>query len=213
MTGTQPACRACGALHEPGQEFCLECGSRIVQARGPFAALGRAWERRLGRYPGDWVWTSLLALGVAAGGAAAAIVATEDGRSGGPETIVATTTFLPAPAPAPAATTARAGPATTAPPPRPPGLAKWPARNGYTVVLSSIPARGPGLDEAKGKAKQALAAGLTPAGILLSSNFSSLHPGYYVVFAGIYDSLEEAQAAVSGAAGKFPNAYARQIAR
>lgn len=209
------ACQACGAPADPRQDYCLECGARIVRARGPFAALRRGWERRLGRYPGDWIWVSLLALGVAAGGAAAAIAATKGDGSGGSETIVATSpvvTAPPPPAPKP-----RPKPATTSttptPPPKPKTLTRWPAKNGYAVVLSSIPARGTGLAEAKAKAKAALDAGLSPAGILVSSNFSSLHPGYYVVFAGIYDSLEEAQAAVPDASQKFPNAYARQIAR
>ena len=49
--------------------------------------------------------------------------------------------------------------------------------------------------------------------MLDSNGFASLHPGYYVVFAGVYDSLEEAQIAARRVAARFPNAYARQITR
>jgi hypothetical protein len=154
---------------------------------------------------------------VAAGSAAAGIVAARDtGASGGSETIVATSPIVTA---APVATVAAptAPPAPTpAPAPRPKrssSLAEWPARDGYTVVLASIPVRGSGLKDATATANAALTAGLRDVGVLVSARFASLHPGYYVVFAGIYTSLEDAQTAVSRISSRFPNAYARQIAR
>ena len=64
-------------------------------------------------------------------------------------------------------------------------------------MLASIPARGTGLAEATAKAKQALARGSRGVGVLDSAKFASLHPGYYVVFAGVYDSLDEAQTAAT----------------
>ena len=36
---------------------------------------------------------------------------------------------------------------------------------------------------------------------------------YYVVFAGVFDSLEEAQTAANRLSGRYPNAYAREITR
>ena len=53
------ACPACGTATEPGQEYCLHCGSRIVPPRH-LSGFGEAWERRVGRYPGDWVFASVL---------------------------------------------------------------------------------------------------------------------------------------------------------
>ena len=47
-----------------------------------------------------------------------------------------------------------------------------------------------------GEAKQALKLGLNPVGVLDSSGFSSLHPGYYVVYFGIYDTEAGAQSHV-----------------
>ncbi len=216
------ACPTCAAPIDKGQEYCLECGARIASAPAQLIALRRAWENRLGRYPGDWIWSSLLALVVAAGASAAAVVLTTDSASGGPETIVATSPVVTAPPPPspkakprkPAPATSRSARPTRPARPRPkPTLSQWPARNGYTVVISSIPARPSGLTEARRKAQSVLDAGLSPAGVLRSSSFSSLHPGYYVVFAGVYASLEEAQAAVPAVSKRFPNAYARQISR
>ncbi len=219
MAAPPECCSACGASAEPGQEYCLGCGERIVPARR-LSPLQRAWERRLGGYPGDWVLASVLLLLVAAGTATAGIVARRDTRAtAGSETIVAISPVVTAPPapPAPPAPKAKPRPAAKpVPQPQPvqgTGSTTWPARNGYTVVLASIPARATGLADAETKAKQARARGLRFVGVLDSSRFASLHPGYYVVFAGIYDSLEEAQAAARKAAGKFPNGYARQIAR
>jgi hypothetical protein len=214
----QPAaCAACGAGVEPHQEYCLECGSRIAYRRGPLGVLARAVEARVGRTPGDWFWISLLLLGIAAGGATAAIALTDDATGGG-ETIVATSTPPTAAPPAtsaPPPPTATASLPTTPPKPatKPALLTAWPAQSGYTVVLASIPARGAGRVEARDKARAALDAGLPQVGILVSDNFASLHPGYYVVFSGVYESLEDALTGAKRAAGRFPAAYARQIAR
>ena len=62
-------------------------------------------------------------------------------------------------------------------------------------------------------AAHAARAGLPQVGVLDSARFASLHPGYYVVFAGVYDSLADAQTAATRLSGRYPNAYARQIAR
>jgi cell division septation protein DedD len=211
-------CASCGTPAEAGQEYCLRCGTRITPARR-LSTFGYAWERRLGRYPGDWVFASLLLLLVAAGSATAGIVAGRDtGAASAARTVVATSPVVPAP-PAPPAPTE---PTTTAAAPRPtprptpkanPGPAAWPARNGYTVVIASIPARGTGLADATAKAKEALGRGISGAGVLDSGKFASLHPGYYVVFAGVYASLDQAQSAARSIASKYPNAYARQVTR
>lgn len=212
MAAPPDACGTCGAPAEPAQDYCLECGSRIVPARR-FSSVGLAWERRFGRYPGDWIWASMLLLLVAAGSATAGIVAGRDTGTGGSETVVATSPVVTAP-PAPAAAKPRPTPTPAPAKPKPAAqLTEWPARDGYTVVLTSIPARGTGLDDARSKVKAARSSGVRDVGILVSSRFSSLHPGYYVVFAGVFDSLEEAQTATNRLSGRYPNAYARQITR
>ena len=94
------------------------------------------------------------------------------------------------------------------------GQTQWPAgRNGWTIVLFSYPASG-GTAAPNATAAHAARLGLPEVGVLHSDEFASLHPGYYVVFSGIYSSGAEAQAALrSVQATGFGNAYVRQITR
>jgi len=233
LEAVERRCPRCGAAREPRQEYCVECGLRLPPLRGPIPALRRGWIRRLGWYPGDWVWTSLLMLVVAVAGAAAAIAL--GGKSSSPAgttavapvpPVVATTTApLPTapeqtvPATTAAATTTAAAPATAATTTTPtttaaPGRTVWPAeRNGWTIVLFSYPVTG-GTAAPEATAVRAAADGLPQVGVLDSGDYASLHPGYYVVFSGIYSSSGEAAAALSSVrAAGFASAYTRQIAR
>ena len=210
-------CTSCGGPLGPHQEYCLECGAHIVRPAGVANSLGVAWRRRLRWYPGDWIWPSLAALLLAAGGAAAAVAAGHGRSATGPETVVALSKLVPAPTqtarPEPTPEPQPASPGKTVPAPKPkPSVISWPDHNGYTIVLASIPIDG-GAAEAKQKASEGLAKGLRDVGILVSSRFSSLHPGYYVVFAGVYSSADDAQAALSGVSSKFRQAYPREISR
>ena len=56
-------------------------------------------------------------------------------------------------------------------------------------------------------------AGLTDVGVLDSSQFSSLHSGYFVVFSGIFNSEQEARTALDTAQGTYPQSYVREIIR
>jgi hypothetical protein len=89
---------------------------------------------------------------------------------------------------------------------------RWPQRDGYTVVLEALPAA-TGQAAAKAGAVAALKAGMPNVGLLDSGKYASLHPGYTIVFSGIYESLDEALAALPRAARRFKNAYAQQITR
>jgi len=185
-------CRTCGAPAEPGQEYCLECGNRIVPARRAQAVAA-------------WIVPSLATLVVATGGAAAAIAATHGDKSSGSHAIVALSPLQPAPAPPPSAPAAKHGKTAQQ-------LIPWPASNGYTIVLATLPLS-VGARAARAKALAALRAGLRQVGVLVSSSYPSLQPGYYVVFSGVYASLEEAQSDLDTAKSSFPGAYARPIAR
>jgi SPOR domain len=217
-------CPRCGTTYEPGQEYCLECGLRLPVAHGLVATLSSAWRRRLPWYPGDWIWPVLLGLVIAAAGAAGAILATRNGDdesatrtqvATGPETLPNTGT-LPEEEPPTTDTGALPPPPAeteTEPlePPPPAGPVAWPAgQSGWTVVLASLP-EASGRGAADQAAQRALDAGLPEAGVLNSSDYSSLHPGYWVVFSGIYDSQDEAQGALETARATYPQAYARQI--
>ena len=105
-------------------------------------------------------------------------------------------------------------PTTTRPrtTPRRRTLVEWPEdRNAWTLVLVSLPTSA-GRPAAVGRAREAIRAGLNEVGVLDSSEYSSLHPGYYVVFAGLYPTIGAAQDAVSRAAQVgYENAYARRV--
>jgi len=225
------ACPRCGAPREPDQEFCLECGFELPPVRGSMPSLRRGWLKRVGWYPGDWVWISLLTLIVAAAGAAVSIAATSGGGSGGstvvapppvapPTTAAAVTTQAVTTTPRHQAgqrtttTTKTTTAAVTTTATVPNGSLTWPAgQNGWTNVLISYPTS-VGAPVAATAALRAAHRGLPQVGVLDSSDYSSLHPGYYVVFSGVYGTSAEADAAVATAhANGFSGAYPRQISR
>ena len=219
-------CPRCGTPYDPFQEYCLECGLRLPITRGLIPVLATAWRRRIPWYPGDWVWPVLAALIVALLAGGVAIAATND--NGSPrETKAAvndpppggTGTVPPPPAGTETDPTAT-GPAPTEPPPEPVappppaaggGLTEWPpGQDGWTIVLVSSPQSG-GRAAAKREAQKAIDAGLSDVGIINSSEYASLRPGYFVVFSGIYSSEREARGGLGTAKGTYPQAYARQI--
>jgi hypothetical protein len=215
-------CPRCAAEVEAVQEYCLECGLRLpyqdprAAERAPVVAE---------RPASGWLLPALLGLLIAAAGTVAAIAISDAGgeptaipvATGGTRTVTEETPTLTAPepttpattaAPPPPTTTARP-PATTAPPR--PRTIRWPAgRRGWTIVLLSVP-QGNGRGAAEKRAAQARRSGLQNVGILNSSRFASLHPGYYVVFTGVFESEAEATGALSRARGAFPLAYSRQV--
>jgi hypothetical protein len=219
-------CPRCGTPYEPFQEYCLECGLRLPVSRGLIPVLATAWRRRVSWYPGDWIWPVLLALVIAALAAAIAILATTD--NGSPtKTQAATNEPVPPQTgtgpPPPSTSTEPTGtgpepPPAQPPPPEPPQppsteLIEWPiGQNGWTIVLASSP-QSSGRAAATREARQALNGGLTDVGVLNSDEFSSLHPGFFVVFSGIYSSEQEARAGLDTAKSSYPQAYARQIAQ
>ncbi|MGB2874198.1 MAG: zinc-ribbon domain-containing protein [Gaiellaceae bacterium] len=222
----EPRCPRCGTPYVEGQEYCLECGARLPSRGGLVGRLGSAWRKRLGWYPGDWIWPAILALLIAAAAGAGSAFWLADRSSASDQTVIYTSpTSSPLPttaAPEPTTTqqtettvTTPTTPTTVPKPPRPTPvkqLISWPSgRSGWTVVLDSLPApsgRGPAFVEAR----QALALGMKRVGVLDSSQYSSLHPGYFVVFSGIYGSQAEAQSAIIDAhQHSFSGAYPRRI--
>ena len=222
MSSPEPErqCPRCGTPYAEAQDYCLECGLRLPTHGGVVTALGRGWRKRLGWYPGDWIWPALLALVIAAvAGTASALWLTDrSDASGG--TLVDTTpaatsvqqTTQTAPEPTTETTPTTTAAAPPPPPPPPPAnqLTKWPAgQSGWTIVLDSVPS---GSRVAYVEARRALSKGMKKVGVLNSSSYSSLHPGYLVVFAGIYGSEADAQGAVLNAHEHgYGGAYPRRI--
>lgn len=160
-------CPRCGGGVAAGQEYCLECGLRL-----PVAG-------RVGSVPPDRRKASvaiLLAALVAVGGAALAIGLTRETATS--NTII-TATGGSARVKEPTVTSASQ-------------LEEWPAdRRGWTIVLISVP-KVEGRDAAVARAADARKKGLKGVGVLDSSKFASLHPGYWMVFSGSYPSEPEA---------------------
>jgi len=212
-------CPHCGAVCEPYQEYCLSCGERLFEAGSVATSLAERWRYLLPFSNGGWSWSVLVALTIAVLAATFAILATQINQ----------TKTLQELGPPVHPTTAETGtvtdqtvtgtttPTTTrSKPPKPPidstGLIDWPGPPDYTVVLASIPISG-GKGGARQKALEALNAGLGDVGVLKSSDYSSLHPGYYVVFSGVFDGQGAALRRRSAArkAG-FGSAFVKRVA-
>jgi hypothetical protein len=241
MTPERPRdyCPRCGVAYEPLQEYCLECGARLPTNRGVVGVLASGWQRRLAWYPGDWIWPVALFLVLTVVATAAVVVANSRHESAaapatattavplGPGAThatvpVATTSTLPN-APQPTITT---GPLPTAPgapstkptgttpgqKPNPNALTPWPSgETGYTTVLESLPVTA-GRANAVARARKAKQNGIKDVGILVSSEYSSLHPGYFVVFAGVFRTQADASASLPSAHAKgFPDAYQTRV--
>jgi hypothetical protein len=205
-------CPRCSAAAGPGQEYCLECGLRLTgEHSGSPNPLSPERSRA-------WLGPAFVALIVAALGAGASIAISSDGdvreaistATGGSLTITGTGPLLTAPEPT--KTTSTSTVATT-PTPKPvnPAFATWPRpQRGWTIVLLSLPQSG-GREAADAKADDARNGGLRRVGVINSSRYASLHPGYYVVFTGIFDTQTEAVSALQRAKAVFRSAYVREI--
>jgi hypothetical protein len=185
-------CPRCGAQVGSGQEYCLECGVRLP---GP-GPLGRASTGGRG-----WLLRAGFALAVALAGAALAVAATAGGR-GSAEVVTATGGFATLPTTSTLPAPDEEGPA---------GIVEWPAgEEGWTIALASLPQTG-GRRVAVARLRQARRKGLSPVGILDSSRYASLHPGYWVVFTGIYGSEAEATSALQPARRFSRTAAVRRV--
>ena len=184
-------CPRCGASAEPGQEYCLACGDRL-----PGPDVERSRERVRG-----WPRRAAVALVVALAGAAVAVAASDPSpdptaisTATGDFATVPTTSTLPSPSDAPATNTA-----------------DWPAgEDGWTIVLASVP-QTKGRRVAVARARAARRAGLEQVGILDSSRYASLHPGYWIVFAVVYGSEAEATSALEPARDVARTAAVRRV--
>jgi hypothetical protein len=239
MTPDEPRdyCPRCGVAYEPLQEYCLECGARLPTNRGVVGVLASRWQRHFAWYPGDWIWPVVFFLVLTIAATAAVLIANSTRTSAAPPATATTnvplspgatrtvrigsTSTLPnAPQPTittgplPSAPGSPSNPASTTPKPNPNAPAVWPANeSGYTNVLESLPVTG-GRANALARARRARQNGLHDVGVLVSSQYSSLHPGYFVVFAGIYETQAEAVAGLSSVHAKgFPDAYQTRVTR
>ena len=179
-------CPRCGEGVAAGQEYCLECGLRLPGVT------------RVGHAPADPRKLAVpiaLAAVIAVAGAAAAIALTRDTATATP-IITATGGSEPIRTPTTAVVV---------------GLAAWPAgTSGWTNILVSVP-KVDGRDAAVAHAEQARRRGLRRVGVLDSSRYASLHPGYWVVFSGVYPSEPEATSRLREARGVQKGAHTARV--
>ena len=110
--------------------------------------------------------------------------------------------------------TAIGGSATVPQTPVEPGasLAQWSrAEHGWTIVLVSVP-KTRGRNAAVVAAQQARARGLRQVGVLDSSAFASLRPGYWMAFTGKYETEAEATSVLRRARAAVKGARVAQVA-
>jgi zinc-ribbon domain len=214
------SCPNCGAPADPGQLMCLECGSRLALGyqRPP------SW-----RLPAAVVGTVLLIAAIGVAIALAGVTGDANKTSAAaPTTQAAPPQAAPAdtpptastPTPTPTTSTATPAPtdsatggtATPAPAPADAAPAGWPpGKSAFTVVLASMPTKA----AAEDKLAKAKAAGIAGAAVLHSDDFPTLNPGYWVVFDGQYDSVDQAQSTAASDRGKgeFSDAYPRFVSK
>ena len=187
MSSSAAACPRCDTRVAAGQEYCLTCGLRLGVDRVSGAA---------GRTPFSWRSVGLLGA-IALAGAAVAIAATRDPTT---ETRIVTATGGSETVRTPAVDASSR-------------LAVWPrARNAWTVILVSVP-KARGRKRAVAVARRARETGLTRVGVLDSARFASLRPGYWMVFAGVYESQPEAAGAIRRARTVTRTARTQRIVR
>ena len=204
-------CSGCGAPMDVDQTYCLECGEPTPLAP-PLPRPVSPW----------WVAAAVVAVAAAGvfgyalasrgpfvevGGETAAIQAapseTASAPVQGPPTAEGSevVTVPSAPSAAGAVPWPSASPPVGAP-------TDWPAgRSGWTVVVASTPTEA----EARAIAQRVQSTG-HPAGVLLSSDYSTLRPGYYVVFSGVLDSHAQAAGRAAQLSTAYPGAYPAEVA-
>jgi hypothetical protein len=177
-------CPRCGAVSADNQEYCIECGLRLP---GP----GRF--RSVSLRDRGLTLPLVVTFLAASGGAVAAIAATR-GDKAQPAPVVAT-----------------GGSVTVTTPPSGPVLATWPAdTDAWTIVLQSIP-KAQGRSAAVAMAEAAIRRKLPRVGVLDSGRFASLHPGYWTVFTGVYETQPDATGALQQARAVVKTARVQQV--
>lgn len=205
------ACARCGEPAEPGQLVCVQCGNRISLKREHAGD-----RRRFERPPAIALLLSVIVIGAAAFGfAVSELTSDSDGGSsqvgssqvgssqGGSS---AADRLQPA---APEATNGAPQTGTDTGAVQQPAhglLMEWPkGASAYTVVLVTSGDRPAATRVAREAAKSGLVAGL------LRSDDYDLGTGYWIVFAGRFDTQDSAEKQAGNLADRYPGAYATRV--
>jgi len=198
----QEHCPHCGATAERGQLVCLECGSRVALTyrRAP------SWKVPLA--------ISVVVVALFLLGAVVAVVAIgDDARrevSAAPPRpqSAGKTTKAKTPTPARPKADTRPGGATDIV--RQGALYAWPrALVGFTVVINTAEDRAAATSFAESAARSRPA----KIGVIRADDFRTLPKGFYVVFAGRYDTRRQATQATVRLGKRFSGAFTQRIER
>jgi predicted nucleic acid-binding Zn ribbon protein len=214
-------CPRCGHAMAPDQEWCLACGAaastEVAEPRGwrvPIVLAGG-----LGLLAILGVVLALVAL--SGGGEKLAPTPTPSPQAAVPTTspiptASATVSPLPTESATPTDTASPTGTTTPEPSATPDQgntgtdtgstFTGWPGGDGWTVIIASKGSQ----SAAESIATEAQGKGLT-VGILKSDDYSSLNPGYHVVFTQKFDSKSAAEDSLSDVQSDYPDAYVRQV--
>ena len=90
---------------------------------------------------------------------------------------------------------------------------EWPAgTNGFTMQLSTVAKSDATPESVDGAQKMAVAGGAADAAVLDSDLYSSLPPGNYVIYSGVYTNRKSAEVALKGLGNSFSSAAVVEVA-
>jgi hypothetical protein len=198
------ACRYCGASLAADQRWCLNCGRRRSEVRPPFEqpAQSPAEPVAATRAPVVIAGRPVSSLAIGSGiavFAVALLIGVLIGNAGDEPKQVAAATPQVIRVTVPGAAAAPAQPASF--------TSDWPAgKDGFTIQLETLPKDGAQAAQVDAAKADAEAKGATDVGALDSDDFSSLDPGNYVVYAGVFDARKQARKALGDIKADFPGA-------
>ncbi|HLH14563.1 MAG TPA: hypothetical protein VKV16_07210 [Solirubrobacteraceae bacterium] len=219
---SQPAtivsCAACGAPLASDQRYCLECGERRMPMSSLLLGSASAGAAQPPRAPA-----------IAPPAPAASAPGGEDPSRGNVLTVIAGVGVLllavgvgvligrsgatkQAAAPAPVISVSSAGTSTAGSSGEASFTSDWPAEtSGYTVQLQTLAQSGTTVSAIEAAKSAATAKGAKSVGALKSEEFSSLTPGSYVIYSGVYHQRKEAEKALASLKKSFPGAQVVKV--
>jgi hypothetical protein len=212
-------CATCGAPLAADQRYCLSCGTRRGEPRVALPAdpAPAAVERVQTVEPAAPARSSDVSplaavIGIALLGGML-LIGVLIGRNGGDDS--SQSPIVQVSGPGGSTTTTGAGDSSTTVPTGDSGAitSEWPAgTEGYTIQLSSL-SKADATPESVEAAKQsAVSSGASDAAVLDSDLYSTLPPGNYIIYSGVYTDRKSAEVGLKGLGDSFGSATVVHVA-
>jgi hypothetical protein len=218
---SEQRCPACLGLVEPGQQYCLQCGERLADPGPPTPSPLGGGSRRPPREAWAVLCVVLLIAGLLIGwavtstsGTSRSAAARHTSRSGTASGATLPTTPTDSSPIATDTSQSPSGTSTAATDTSQTATDDWPSgQTGWAAILVSKDESSYTYAQFQQKKQDAQTNGLSNVGVLDSNNYSSLRPGYWVLYQGPFSSQSAATAAAQSAAQNgYPGAYPRWVA-